>query len=169
MGVEVVTSRTHAPTPGGSSMPLSGVLDVNTTTFSSPADTVENDAISYTLPANTLNTDGKALRITAWGKFAANGNQKNFRVYFGATEIQKQTVVGASLSPVMADILVVRDGVGSQKSISKTIASTTHSANQIDSLSEDETGDIVIKITAQNGTAAAADIVVEGMIVELLN
>ena len=62
---------------------LGGVLDVNTTQYSTPADTDPHDAITYTIPANTINTDGKIIRMKAFGTTAANANNKNFRLYFG--------------------------------------------------------------------------------------
>ena len=59
---------------------LGGVLDVNTTEYSTPADTVEHDAMTYTIPANTLNENGKTIRVIVWGSTAANANIKQYRI-----------------------------------------------------------------------------------------
>lgn len=43
--------------------------------------TAETDLITRTLPANTLNTDGDIIRVTAFGFFANNENEKRLRIY----------------------------------------------------------------------------------------
>lgn len=47
--------------------------------------TTEEHLVGYTLPADTLNVDGRGLSITAWGTTAANANTKALRIYFGGT------------------------------------------------------------------------------------
>lgn len=154
---------------GSDTAQLGGILDVNTTQYSTPADTAEHDAITYTLPANTLNTDGKVLRVKAWGKMGATANAKNIRSYFGAATIASLLADVNNNKGFMIESIIVRTGVGTQKAIGSTPINLYERVNLPSSLVEDETGTIVIKVTAQNGVATAGDIVFEGMIVELLN
>ena len=56
-----------------------------------------------------------------------------------------------------------------QKGIGDGVDDSTQVAVAYTGPTEDTTAAIVAKIVAQNGTAASADIVVEGMITELLN
>ena len=148
---------------------ISGVLDVNTTTFSSPADTVENDAITYTLPANTLNTDGKMLRIEVFGTLGVNANAKTVRLYLGSTELSADESTTQSGKVWRMNATVIRTGVGTQKSIYSASVSTADFQDRYFSITEDETTALVVKVTAQSAIGDAADIVVEGMITELLN
>ena len=146
---------------------IGGVLNSNTTQYSTPADTDQHDAMTYTLPANTLNSDGKTLRIIAFGKTGANANTKTIRIWFdGASSIG--IVTTSSGGGWKLELLVARDGVGSQKRIGSSVLATA-SGSQYGDDTADETAGIIIKTTAQNGTASAGDVLVECMLVELLN
>lgn len=156
---------------GGAKGEISSVLHVNTTLAGTAADTNETDLWSYTLPANTLSANGKALRITASGSCAANGNTKTVRFYFGASSI---TVNNATAAPNgvdwFAEVLVIRTGAGAQRATGTRFVSTvTQSAFSTLAPTENETANIVIKVTGQNGTAAADDILFRCAVVEALN
>lgn len=60
-------------------------VHVGTTTVST-AGIGSTTLMSYTLPANSFNVDGKTLRITAWGTAEPNPSLK-IRCQFGGTEI----------------------------------------------------------------------------------
>lgn len=166
--IKVKKSRTHVPTPGGDSMPISGVIGWDATQYSTPADTSEHDAIAIPIKANTLATDGKILRIKAWGSTAANDNGKNIYLYIGSTQIAAQASTANDKDwNVIADI--IRTGVGTQKSNGEgkfqgqigSLITTSHT--------EDETSAIILKCAVKNNVASEGDIVVEAMTVELLN
>ena len=104
---------------GSGTAKLGGVLDANTTTFSSPEDTVENDAISYTLPANTLNTDGKIVRIKAWGQAATNVNVKTVRIYLRTITVNGDEVeylVTGGVTATHGDLVVPTNGCAETRS-----------------------------------------------------
>ncbi|NKI68958.1 hypothetical protein GN109_05960 [Collimonas pratensis] len=68
------------------------------------ADTTDDVLFTYALPANSLDAAGRQLTITAAGKFAANGNNKRIKVWFGTTT---QTVGAAVVGgTVIADSAV---------------------------------------------------------------
>jgi hypothetical protein len=68
----------------------------------------EDDLMSYVLPANTLNANGRALRITAFGSFGATANAKILRFYFGPSGAQ---ILSASPNNIswMAQITLIRN------------------------------------------------------------
>lgn len=149
---------------------VGGVLDVNTTQYSTPADTTEHDAISYTLPANTLNADDKVLRVRVFGRTAANANTKTAKLYFNGTVLNTMSgTYNAATWVLRAEI--IRQGAGDQMAIPDiaVLNAISYGISGFSTPAADETTDLIIKVTAQNGTAAAADVIVEGMIVELLN
>ena len=148
---------------------IGGVLDVNTTEYSTPADTAEHDAITYSLPANTLNANGKIIRLTAWGELAGNGNLKTIKLYCGSTAINNANTAAAGQTNFRFTADIIRTGAGAQESIGYSMFKTNTFGSGFTTPAEDETGAITLKITVQNGAVSAADIVVHGMMVEVLN
>lgn len=148
---------------------IGGVLDVNTTQFSTPADTSEHDAITYSMPANTFNTDGKIIRVTAFGTFGANVNTHDFRIIFGSTAIITALNKAGSGSTWELTADIFRTGVGTQKFLGHGMWGGNDLPVIYSAGSEDETTQLDIKIAVKNDVATAGDVVVEGMTVELLN
>jgi hypothetical protein len=147
---------------------VGGVLSVNTTEASTGADTNETDLWTYSLPANTLNVNGKGVRVTAWGVNAANVNNKTWKVYFGSTAVYAlgpSALNGSSFRVVME---VARTGAAAQIAAAFGGAGGTLTTATA-APAGDTTGAITIKVTGQNGTASASDIVFKGAIVEVLN
>lgn len=155
---------------GGAKGEISSVLHVNTTQNGTAADTNETDLWTYTLPANTLNADGKAIRITAWGTTGATANNKTIRLKFGAGTPRTHGPTAANNVGWVITVIVVRTGASTQLSTGTGIFSEVSPGTQVvGSLAEDTATAITIKVTGQNGTAAADDIVFRGAIVESLN
>lgn len=142
------------------------VKNVNTTAASNVS-TSETDLISYTLPANSLSSNGKGVRITAWGTVAANGNTKKIKLYFGSSLFDTGTTTWTGTSWFFR-LLIIRTGSSTQEMIAHILAGTTDTNVTHATPSEDTTGDIVIKTTGESGTSSD-DITCEGLIVEILN
>ena len=143
------------------------VLSVNLTAIGTDADTNEKDLMSFTVPANTLNANLKAIRVTAWGITTATGGTKIFKVVFGATAIH--TFTGAASNTTWNfTVLIVRDAAGSQENHSMFLLSTNIIDGENTDSAEDETGTIVLKITGKNSIGNANEILQEGMIIEVL-
>lgn len=68
-----------------------------------PATTVTYTFQSYTVPANTLSTDGSWLHITAVGKFAATANAKTSGIGFKQNNISVSSIGRATGSYVYND------------------------------------------------------------------
>jgi hypothetical protein len=150
----------------------SGVVreSVSTAQTGTAADTNETDLYSYSLPANTLSTDGKIARVTVWGSFAANGNAKTIKGYFNGDIIVS---AGTSTSGQGWRMVfeIIRTGATAQISAGEIVYGNSGGSvcNAPATSSGATTGALIIKMTGQNGTASANDIVRKGAFVEILN
>jgi len=71
---------------GGSAGRLFKSLNANTTA-SGNTGSGEDNLMTYTIPADTLNTNGDQIDFTMTFTFAANANSKRVKLYYGATTI----------------------------------------------------------------------------------
>lgn len=152
---------------GGATAAVSGVLSVNTTQAGTGADTNETDLWTYTLPANTLTRNGDAVRITAWGSLGADANTKTGRLYFGSTVISTLSTTN-NAGIWRFDAVIVRTSATAQLSDALVSAGTALGTATVTTPSEALSGAVVIKVTGQNGSAVANDVVFRGAIVEAL-
>jgi hypothetical protein len=153
---------------------LGGVLTVNTTQTATAANTTETDLWTYSLPANALSADGKGVRITVFGTTAATANTKNIRLYFGSTVLESGGALALNGNAWRVVAEVYRTGASAQlasalATVSINDGSTGTARTRLTTPAETLSGAITIKVTGQNGTAAANDIVFRGAIVEALN
>lgn len=131
----------------------------------------ETDLYTYTLPANSLVTDGQGFRVTGLISFAANGNTKIIKVYLGSTAA---IVVSAAINIVNGQGIlyahILRVGSGAQ-AISATmgisaIGAAGSSYNGSAPAAEDVATDLEIKVTGQS--SASDDILMYNFMVEAL-
>lgn len=141
-----------------------GVLHVSTTQAGTLADTNETNLYTFTLPANTLNRDLMGVRITVAGTLAANANNKTIKLYFGGTQLTALSTT-ASGSGWQAGAVVYRNSLTTQRA-SGTVFIGLGNINVVQSSpAEALGGTVLIRMTGQNGTASANDIVFnEGMV-----
>lgn len=126
----------------------------------------EDDLISYTLPADSLDADGEYLVVQAFGTTAANSNAKTIKLYLGSTELTS----AAASTPYNQDWCfvahIIRTGASAGKALVKLLNDeSTYNTVDYKSISEDFTTSLVIKCTGE-GTSNN-DIVQEGLLVEL--
>jgi hypothetical protein len=131
----------------------------------------EDNLITYTLPANTLNDTGKGVRITAWGTTANNSNPKTVKLYFGSAILTTAlTVSQVGTWRITAD--VYRTGSSTQDYSAQLLqgGATTLVDAEGGSLTETDTAAITIKctgtVTDGGGGINNNDIVQEGLIVQ---
>ena len=121
---------------------------------------------TYTLPGATLAANGNAVRVTAQFDLAANGNNKQVRLYFGATVIADTGVVTVQTGGVV-EAMVVRTGAATQIAWGRVLlGGTVQAVVTLSAPTETLTGDLIIKLTGES--AGAADISGQLMIVETL-
>lgn len=145
-----------------------GVFAVDTTSAQTAANTSETDLVTDSLDANSLSANGKGVKVKAWGTFAANGNTKTVKLYFGATVIA--TVTGAYNGVAWeVEAIVLRTGATTQEAGGHGLVSGQSPTVTRSAPGETLSGAVTIKATGQNGTAAAGDIVFRGFIIEAIN
>ena len=69
----------------------------------------EDNLITYTLPANTLNESGDSLEIEAGFTFAVNANSKTIKLYLGSTDLLGLSGAAQSGGSYHVRAVVVRD------------------------------------------------------------
>lgn len=147
-----------------------GMLNAQTTSVGNAADTTDDVLHTFTLPANFLATIGtnRGLRINAWGTAAANGNNKQFKIFFGSQNMASG-VVTINAKNWRAQLTVLRSGVSTQSIVGEMDSDAVGIATFYAAGAEDETAGIVIKTTGASGTTAAAnDVLGKGFLVEVI-
>lgn len=152
---------------GQTTATINGTLTTSTTSACTAANTTETALWTYSLPANSLNADGRGVRVTVAGVLGANANTKTVRAYFGGTVIASQSS-SSSGSGWQLTYVVLRTGSATQIGAGAGFVGSAQVANAPSTPSADTTSAITIKVTGQNGTANANDICFKGAIVESL-
>lgn len=86
---------------------------VNTGSFGNVS-TSETDVFTFTVPANSLVTDGHGLKFFVAGTTAANANSKRARLMWGATAIADTTSIAANGVHWEIEARVIRTGAATQ-------------------------------------------------------
>lgn len=133
--------------------------------------TGETTLDSYSVAANLLNANGRGLRITAWGTFAANANTKTVRLKFGSTDLTSGAFTGTTNGgswKVSATIL--RTGAATQTAVCDwgTTTGTVSRQGNVTSPAETLSGAVTLALTGQSGTASN-DITSAALHIEFLN
>lgn len=152
---------------------MSGVANINSTAVGNLGASGPDDLITYSLPANSLVTTNRTIRITAWGTCTNNANAKTFTLNFGSQVILTHACT-ASVAGEQWKIesTVIRTGASTQDWVSTYYGSTGAAGvfefdPELGTATQTETGAIVIKMQSTVSTTDN-DIVQEGMIVEYL-
>lgn len=153
---------------GDDFLPLGGRLLVDTTAVGNVG-TGEDDMIAETLEGGTLAANGQALRITAWGTFAANANNKRARLYFGATAVADTGVIAQNGGSWRLEALVVRTGATTQKAsgmAASSDAATLGAKHTASTPAETLASNVTIKTTGE--ATSNDDVQCQALLVELI-
>jgi hypothetical protein len=157
---------------GGSTTQIrpSGVISINTGSQATIG-TSEETLMSFSLPANTLDVNGRGVRITAWGTTAANGNNKVTKITFGGTQVTVRGAAADNDHRWRHEVLVFRTGAATQESIGTVFSGTNNSGNTPVNTyaTPGETLSGAVSIAVKATTASAiGDVTCEGLLVEVL-
>lgn len=129
----------------------------------------ETTLVQYSVPAATLDVNGKALEFTVYGATVNNANAKTLRVYFGATLIGTFTLAVNSANLWVVRGELVRTGAATQ--IGRSSIQHTDAAPLVPVSSgaptETLSGAVLLKVTGQATTNG--DITEALLIVKVLN
>ncbi len=131
-----------------------GALDVDTSATGNVG-TGEDTIASYTIPANTLASNGDSIWFEASGTTGDNSNSKQLRVKFGSDEILSATDTAWGREWTMNG-RIIRVGSSSQKGYCEFQTNSGIGAGSLggaaginNACTEDETGTITLSITAE--------------------
>jgi len=159
-------SGTTLPFGGGAGTVTLGGRLLTSTTSAANVGTGETDLLTYTLPANSLSTDGMGVRVTAWGLLGANTNSKTLRIYFGGTSLVSVSTAANGTAWTSRGV-VLRSGAATQVAQGEALQGVAIIARTNTTPAETLSGAVVIRITGQSAVASG-DVTVLGVIVEAL-
>ena len=155
---------------GGSQTIYPQGAKVSTTQGATTAVVTEEDLISYTLPAGSLNTTNRGLRIKAAGTFAANTNTKTIRLYFGSTVLMSNDITAAPNNAGWEfEAEVFRTSATTEKAISRGTVGSAQQTTTYTGVGETLANALAVKVTGQNSIATANDIVAQILSVTFIN
>jgi hypothetical protein len=147
-----------------------GQLTAQMSQTATGANTNETDLQAYTLPANTLDIVSRGVRVTAWGSYGANANGKTIRLYFGTGNvIMNSTALTQNGTGWWVEAEIYKTGTNTQCHWGNIIAGNSVPGTQSGTDAQTDSAGILIKVTGQNSTATANDVVCRGMSVKMIN
>lgn len=162
------TTLNHKAGNSSTNVRATGQITAQLSSTGTGADTTEDTLQTFTLPANALDAVGRGVRIAAWGTTGADGNNKTVRLYFGVA-IYNSTAVTTNNGSWYLWAEVRKTGSNTQTSVVTGVFTNSIPITAVNTPNQTDTAGIVIKVTGQNGTAVANDIVCSGMTVEMIN
>lgn len=135
------------------------------------ADLTDDTLFTYTLPASCLDTNNQGIVIEAFGSFAANGNNKTVKLWFGTSLVFSSGVLTNNNVGWNARLMLSRTGASAQIGTGFGMAGSTPFPVPVPLIgTEVTTGAIVLKVTGASPTTGAAnDVVGHGMSVFFIN
>jgi hypothetical protein len=146
---------------------VSGYIGGTVGPINSTATTAAQTLASTVIPSGTLNAAGQSLHIHCWGTTGANTNSKTMRINFGGNvfatvasaanaqtwdlEMFAQTSTGSTVSAILG-----RGGIGTLP------VTPLASSDTVDNYA----GALTASCGGTQGTASAADIVLQGFTIE---
>jgi len=129
----------------------------------------EDTLMSYTLPANAMDANGRGVRVTAWGSTANNANAKTLKLYFGAAVLGSIASTANQASSWRFVSEVLRTGAATQTASEWFVQYGTTVIHETNVTAPGETlsSVVVIKVTGEG--VSNDDITQSAMIVEFFN
>ncbi|SRR5260221_9938344 len=134
------------------------------------ADLTDDTLFTFSLPANSFDIAGRGVVVEAFGKFAANGNNKTVKIFFGAAVISSGVQVGNNVGWFLRLVLYKQAGnvqIGSGRGqAGATVFTVPIPING----AEADASPITIKTTGASPTTGAAnDVLGMGMIITFID
>ena len=154
---------------------LGGIIETDDTQASAAG--TEVTLYSYSIPANTLNSNGRMVVFRAWGTLAADTDNKIIRVRFDSiagTIIIVVSQNAAAYTRFEVELRIIRIGSNSQRVIAKAHlmgasngTSSTQTAAEVTTAAKTDSSAIPIVLTGEG--INSNDIVYEASVVEMYN
>lgn len=146
------------------------LLTSSTTQACTIADTNPTVLATFTVPAGTLNQDGKSIVIKAEGTTANNVNAKTASIVVAGTTAATVAGFTTAAQPFFLEATVTRISATSVKITNRLerVGSLISSGSRINTLAVNTANSFVITSQGTNGVASANDICVERFTVEIV-
>jgi hypothetical protein len=142
-----------------------GLLFTTGTPVAGTTGTSEQTLATYSIPANTL-VSGRIIRIRASFSFAANGNNKTVKCYFGASVITSGTLTDNGTNGSCEMYVYYTSSAATQEVYANMIHATTAITTYVNAGTDNAAAAITAKFTGTGGTTGA-DITMNTFSVEL--
>lgn len=143
-------------------------IAANTTQAGTPASVNPTTLWSYSLPANSLDYDGKAVRVTAWGTMSASVGVKSAALMFNADTIAQRGTGQTSVSWWLQAI-VTRTGASALQNVGFDMTGTSvASTGATISFPAINTASAITISIVGTGLGVANDVVYLGSTVEIM-
>lgn len=152
---------------GTETFKVGGVIEANVTQVLSDDTNTTQTLVTYSLPANTLNANGRGLRVHAFGKFAGNAAPKTLQLNVGGANINTGSVTQSGSSWIL-EALVARIAANSQRVFFKQNVGGAVLAPKSQTDTSVDTGAITISVAGLDASAATGNIMVDGLVIEYL-
>lgn len=144
-------------------------LTTSVTATGTPANTNETDLWMYSLPANSLNANGRGVRVRVWGTTASNAANKTLKLYFGSAVVRTFGPTALNGDDWWLEMIVFRTGASAQEAVGYSgNGVTAMSAPARSAPTQDLTAAVTIKMTGTSAGGTANDIVLRAAFVETL-
>ena len=146
-----------------------GVLNAqfSATGVGNGADATDDTLFSYSLPANVLTANARALRIRAFGTRASGGGNNVIKVFFGATAVAATASTASATDNWEVEAIVTRTALSTQLAMGRTLLNATAKLTK-STPGETETAAITIKVTGSDDGSTANKVLGMGFLVEAL-
>lgn len=145
------------------------VIDLSTqvTAFSSANTNTSQTMFTYAVPASTLTIAGQGLFVEAWGNVAGNAASKSVILNIGAKSLSTGSFTSSGVAWSI-DAYVFRTGANAQTMLFEGWAGSTRVASTTGTDTTNDTGTITITVVATDASAASANVLGNGLLVQFL-
>ena len=153
---------------GSASFSLDGAISINVTTLGSSATNTTQTLMSYSLPANTLDTNTAGVKVKAFGRFAGNAAPKTMQLNFGGASINAGSVTQSGSTWFMefeayrvasnSQRIIFRQNIGGVVVVPKSTTDTSV-----------DTGAITISVQCLDASATQSNVLQDGLVVEFIS
>lgn len=151
---------------GGAMGALAGNLSVSVSQIGSSATNTTQTLKTYSMPANTLNTNNHGVKVVAWGTFAGNAAPKTMQLNIGGASINAGSVTQSG-STWLFEGLAYRVAANSQRILFKQNVGGVVVVPKATSDTSVDTDTITISVQGLDASAGQSNILCDGLIVEL--
>lgn len=144
---------------------VTGVASLNVTAVANTATNTLVTLMSYSLPANALDKNGRSLFIKAWGRFAGNAAPKSVQLKFGGASFASGTSTQSG-GVWQLEGRVIRSAASVQSILFAGSLGTTGIAPSVTSDTSVDTAAITISAAAKDDSATQSDVIQDGLLVQ---